>query len=82
MAWRRGRGTVQVELANVQSKIETWSEALDGDEGMIQYIQNERSEREALKGLIKGALWLGGLFIGAPAFALSLIELVRMVNGK
>jgi len=49
---------------------------------MIQYIQNERSEREALKGLIKGALWLGGLFIGAPAFALSLIELVRMVNGK
>jgi len=82
MSWKRGRGSIQVELANVQSKIETWSEVLDGDDGVIQYIQNERSERDALRKLIKASLWVGGLFVGAPAFTLSIIELVRLAHGK
>jgi hypothetical protein len=82
MAWRRGWGAVQVELANVQSKLEQWSEILDGDEGLIQYVQNERSERDALRRFIKLSLWLGGLFVGAPAFTVSVIELIKLAHGK
>lgn len=82
MVWKRGRGTVQVELANLQSQVETWSEIFDGETGMIRYIQNERSERDALRGFIKTALWIGTVFVGAPAFILSVVELVKMTHGK
>ena len=82
MSWRRGRGTVQVELANVQSKIEDWSDDLDGEGGVIQSFRTEATERAAFIKFVKAALWVGGLIVGLPAFALSVIEVVKIISGR
>lgn len=82
MAWRRGNGSVEVELANVQSQVERWSDDLDGGSGVISIVRTEVAEREATQKLIKGALWIGSLFVGLPAFLLSGIELYKIVTGK
>lgn len=85
MAWKRGRGTLQVELANVQSQVEYWSCELDGtgggDEGMIQEWHDDKAQRAALRSFVKIAVALGGLLVGVPASALTIIEIVKMVKG-
>ena len=82
MTWRRGSGTVTVELANVQSKLEAWSTDLDGENGVISIIRTQRAEHEATQKLIKLALWIGSLFVGLPAFLVSGIELYKIISGK
>ena len=82
MAWRRGRGPAPVELANVQSKMEQWSDVLDGDDGVINSVLDDLAERKAIRGFIKLSLWLGGLCVGLPAFVLSVVEVIRLINGK
>jgi hypothetical protein len=82
MSWRRGAGTVEVELANCQSKIESWSGELDGENGVISIVRTQVAEHEATQRLIKGALWVGGLFVGLPAFLVSGIELYKLIAGR
>lgn len=82
MSWRRGRGTVQVELANVQSKIEDWSDDLDGEVGLIQTIRNEQAERKATLRLIRATVVTGGIVVGIPAFLVSGIELYKLISGR
>jgi hypothetical protein len=80
MSWRRGVKSIPVELANVQSKMESWSDVLDGEDGVIKSVQDDQAERTALRKFIKAAVWLGGLFVGLPSFALVILELVKFAK--
>lgn len=78
MPWVRGKGTVQVELANVQSWIETNDPVLNGkngDPGMIRLFHDDRAKQEQrdkdIGILIKVVAWVFG--------PMSLIEIVLSV---
>ena len=54
MAWKRGNSSVEVELSNVQSKIESWSEQLDGEEGFMESTKRYINEQRGMWKLILG----------------------------
>jgi hypothetical protein len=85
VSWKRGNGTVQVEIANLQSWVERTDEELYGtdgeDIGMIQEWRDDRAARRALRSYIKAAVVAGGLVVGVPSMILAIVEVVRMARG-
>ena len=81
MPWKRGKGTVEVELANVQSYIETVDPILygqNGNPGMIREFYDDRAKRiqhdEDMRVIRRLVLWLI-----SPSAGLTLIAEVLRV---
>lgn len=78
MAFKRGTGTVQVELARLQFWAEETSVTLDGqngDIGMVREWRDFKSQREAMDKFIKVGFLVLGFICGVPAMLVSLMAL-------
>lgn len=74
MAFRRGTGSVEVELARLQSWVENADEDLYGKgEGDVGVIQEHRDTRTQMKTLI----WIVGLFGGGIPTILAIVTFIR-----
>lgn len=76
MSWKRGNGSVNVELSRVQGKLEDWSEELDGEAGMIREFREDRAER---RGTVKLLKWIVSV-LGAMTGVQVILEIVRSAH--
>jgi len=81
MSWKRGKGSVEVELANVQSYIEMVDPDLrgdgKGDPGVIQIVRAGQNKKEQHDEDLGKVFKLLG-FIGFGALSTVVIEILRM----
>ena len=85
MAWRRGNGSVDIELANTQSWIEGADTDLygqNGDPGMIRLFWADRAAREQREKdreqwMNRRVMWI--TVIGGVAGLLKILELVHVL---
>lgn len=66
MPWKRGNGPVEVELANVQSLLETIDPELHGDgtdnnPGVVAIVRNDKAAREQRHSDLRFLVVLAGL---------------------
>jgi tRNA threonylcarbamoyladenosine modification (KEOPS) complex Pcc1 subunit len=67
LSWRRGDKSVEVELSRVQSQIETWSDELDGENGVIRITRDDRAERRGAINSLKVIAWFLGIIASLEA---------------
>ena len=60
MAYQRGRGSVEVELANLQSAVEDAVPRISRLEANVDDLQ---SDRDSLKGSLRVIIWMNGIML-------------------
>jgi hypothetical protein len=81
LAYIRGNGSVEVELARTQSWIETTDPVLFGDErdcGMVKEHQVEMAEKKATHKLVRRVLAFISLMCSIPAI-LKTLEVLHII---
>ena len=85
MPWKRGTGSVEVELSNVQSWIEQTDRVLNGEngeKGLIRIFQTDKDKQaqrdEDMMRLFKIIVWVFGP-TSALGLLLSLLRAIKVI---